>query len=106
MFKLETDPTFTKDVMLLRPGERPAAVRFRFRYFEPEALAAMIRESSELGEDNPTFFARFVDGWEGKGIDAAFSQETLGQLLTKYPKNSRVIFEAFTSELLDAPIKN
>lgn len=106
MITLEVQPTFLKDVLIPVPGANAVPVRFRFRFFDEEGWVAMCQESAAAKEDAPLFFARFVDGWEGKQIAIPFSQENLAAVLKKYPRAAKAILDSYRHEVFGAPEKN
>lgn len=106
MFSIDPNPTFTAPVDLPVPGKPPVTVMFRFRHKDNEAYWAMLTESRAKGESAVEFLARFVDGWEGENINAPYSQETLGKLVSNYPKAAGAIFKAYEAELIGALAKN
>lgn len=106
IFSLDPNPTFVAPVALPRPGESPVIVNFRFRHMEEDAYYAMLRDSRDKKESPADFLARFVDGWEGDNINAAYSQEALVRLVRNYPKSSKAIFASFERELIGALEKN
>ena len=106
IFELDPNATFVAPVALPRPGLTPVVVDFRFRHKDEEAFYAMLRDSKEKQEDSATFLARFVDGWEGDKINAAFSLDALAKLVRNYPLAAKAIFLAYQTELVGAPAKN
>lgn len=106
LFTIDPNPTFTLPVPLPVPGRSPVAVTFRFRHMDREAFFAMLEESREKKESTADFLARFVDGWEGENINAAFSKESLDKLTRNYPKAGQAIFAAYEGELIGVLAKN
>lgn len=106
MFTIDPKPTFCLGVGLPVPGAVPVVVVFRFRHLDSEAFFAMLAESREKAESAADFLARFVDGWEGETINAAFSLEALARLVKNYPKAAKAIFAAYEGELIGALGKN
>lgn len=106
LFTIEPNPTFVFPVPLPVPGGPPVEVKFRFRHMDTDAFYDMLNESRAKGEPAAEFLSRFVDGWEGEQINAAFSAEALGKLVKNYPKAAKAIFGAFEAELIGALEKN
>ena len=106
IFNIDPNPTFTAPVSLPVPGGSPVVVDFRFRHMDSDAFYAMLVESREKKESSVDFLARFVDGWEGDKINAAFSMESLARLVKNYPRTAMAIFRVYESELVGAMGKN
>ena len=103
MFKLNPNPTFTAKVPLSIPGEsKRATVDVEFKHLSRKAIQEFFQNLE--GKTDAESLAEIIVSW--KGIDAAYSAETLATLLDNYPAAGRELFEAFRLELMEARAKN
>jgi len=104
MFKLQPNPTFTAKVGISVAGQdKPVEVEIEFKYLKRSEYQAFFSSLNGNKKDNEAL-AEIVVGW--KGIDTAFSPESLGQLLENYPAAARDLFNAFNRELMESRQKN
>ena len=106
MFKLQPNPTFWAKVQIQIPGqEKPGQIEVQYKHFSRADLKAFFEmmASSEQKTDQE-HLAEIVVGW--RGVDAEFSLENLDKLLDMYPTAAKELFSAFSSELLEARVKN
>lgn len=101
MFKLTPDATFPFTAVIPN-GTAPLPIKLKGRRKSREDLAAFMGSARERSDTE--LLADAVAGWED--VDADFSTEALGQLLTNYAGASLAIFTAYIKAHSEAERKN
>lgn len=103
MFKLQPNPSFIAKCPLTVPGQdRPVVVDVEFKHLSRPQLKEFfdgIKDKSDIEA-----LGEIMLSW--KGIDAAYSQESLEKLVNNYPTAAGELFETFHRELMEARRKN
>ena len=104
MLKINPDPQFTvDDLQITVPGKKePVKVSMTFKYKNREQLVDFFK--SIVGKPYDEVIPDILTGWSG--FDAAYSPESLKELLLNYPSAGSEIVSQYESLSLASRIKN
>ena len=102
MFKVTPSPTFTVAVEISQPGAENAVLNIEFKAKTRPQIADFLERGKTITLDEAV--KEVVVGW--RDVDAAFSPETLQDVLDNYPKAASAIYEAYWREIAGAREKN
>ncbi|MBW9332452.1 hypothetical protein FEE59_02890 [Herbaspirillum sp. RU 5E] len=99
MLKLQPNPTFILPVDVPVAGEpQPTKIKVTARYHKPDELKALLDENPKMTIDE--FVQANVVGWDG--VEGAFSEDGLRELLRSYHGLALVIHKAYFNEVYKA----
>lgn len=102
MLKIAPEPTFVVSVALPVPGGADQLVNVTYRHKGRKAIKAWLDAARE--RDDADSLGEVIAGWDG--IDVAFSQAALADLLDAYPGSAIALLEAYVGEVGKAAAKN
>ncbi|WP_306602495.1 phage tail assembly chaperone [Azonexus sp.] len=103
MLKIKPKDTFKAKVGLSVPGsEKLEVISVEYRHLSRSALQEYY--AGLKGKTDAEGLAEIMRGWDGP--DAAYSPESLQELLDNYPASAGELYESFRAELVESKRKN
>lgn len=102
MFKIEPNPTFWATARIHVPGQGLGQIEVEFKHLKHAERRAY--SDSLDSKTNMEALTEIIIGW--RGIDVAYTSDTLAQLLNEYPTAASALYAAFWGEITGAAEKN
>jgi hypothetical protein len=105
MLKLTPNPTFKAKVLIPVPGDdKGTEILCTFKHMDRDTFAAYSAPDAAAKRTDAESVLGVLVGWDG--IDAAFSPETVADLIRQYHGAAFAIVSAYAVELTKARAKN
>lgn len=100
---LTQKPTFTCDVKIPVPGDKPVPVTFTFKARKKDAMKAWIDSLNEDSKDIHNAAMECATGWD---LDDEFNLENLKELEQNYAGSMRAVIATYIDEQTGARLGN